>query len=103
MPQQRSLVLQGRINPRLSQLPMTDIVVCSTPNHAVLTGKKFEEKIYYRHSGSQAACERLLLLLSTPSMVKSGAEILWKAVNGMLPKNNCAKVRTWAQCPSVGK
>jgi ribosomal protein L13 len=47
---------------------MTDIVVCN--NHAVLTGKKFEEKIYSSSPGKpQAAYERFTPALSTPSMV----------------------------------
>jgi ribosomal protein L13 len=52
----------------------------------VLTGKKFEEKIYYRHSGSHRLPANVYSCLEHAKYGGS-AEILWKAVNGMLPKN----------------
>lgn len=57
---------------------------------AIFTGKKMQEKIYYRHMGKPGNLRE-----STPEEKKEifgGAELVWKAVSGMLPKNKLRKV-----------
>lgn len=92
-----SLVLQGKDKPTFEPTADNgDIVVCINADHAVLTGNKFQEKIYYRHSGKPGC-----LRTSTPALEHEkyggGAEIVWKAVNGMLPKNKLRRVRDDAE------
>ena len=86
------MVLQGKDKPTFNPaLEEGDIVVVINADQAQLSGKKQAEKIYYRHSGVPGNLHK-----STPAelAVKFGqAEVLWRAVSGMLPKNHLRKVR----------
>jgi large subunit ribosomal protein L13 len=61
-----------------------DYVVVINANRIVLTGKKIEKKVYYRHSGYpgglKSTSARMLL-------TKRPERLLKMAVKGMLPKN----------------
>jgi len=61
-----------------------DFVVVKNVNKIKVTGKKFEKKIYYHHSGYLGG------LKETPFkklFEKDPGEVLKRAVFGMLPKN----------------
>ena len=63
---------------------MGDFVVVKNVNKIKVTGKKFEKKIYYHHSGYLGG------LKETPFkklFEKDPGEVLKRAVFGMLPKN----------------
>jgi large subunit ribosomal protein L13 len=78
-------VLRGKRNPAFSShLDSGDFVVVVNASQVRLSGNKWRDKIYYRHTEypggiRQTSAEQLLA--SRPE------EILRKAVTGMLPKN----------------
>lgn len=84
--------LQGKDRPDfVPQSDGGDVVVVVNADKAVLTGKKMQDKIYYRHMGKPGNLRQ-----STPEEKKElfgGAELVWRAVSGMLPKNKLRKVR----------
>jgi large subunit ribosomal protein L13 len=86
-----STVLQGKDRPDYNPTADGgDVVVVINADNAILTGRKEEDKIYYSHSGKPGNLKK-----STPAEKREqfgGAEIIWKAVNGMLPKNKLRKV-----------
>lgn len=65
-----------------------DYVIVLNSDKFIVTGKKLEDKIYYRHTGFMGGIKQISLgkLLN-----KKPTEALSKAVSGMLPKN---KLRT---------
>lgn len=83
--------LQGKDRPDfVPQSDGGDVVVVINADKSVFTGKKMEEKIYYRHMGKPGNLRE-----STPEEKKEmfgGAELVWKAVSGMLPKNKLRNV-----------
>jgi len=78
-------ILRGKRNPRFSpHLDSGDFVVVVNARKVKLTGRKWEQKTYYRHTGyiggmKAITAEKLLL--------KKPEEIVRHAVKGMLPKN----------------
>jgi len=65
-----------------------DFVVVKNFNKIKFTGKKMDQKIYYRHSGYLGGLKETPL---NKLFEENPAEVLKKAVWGMLPKN---KLRT---------
>lgn len=61
-----------------------DFVVVKNINKIKVTGKKAEQKIYYHHTGYLGNLKKIPL---KKLFEKNPAEILRKAVFGMLPKN----------------
>lgn len=85
MASQVATLLRGKHSPRYTpHIDMGAFVVVINAEKVRFTGKKWDEKIYWRHSGyiggikSQTAAELL---------AKKPTEILYQAVQGMLPKN----------------
>jgi large subunit ribosomal protein L13 len=78
-------VLRGKRNPAFSfHLDSGDFVVVVNASQVKLSGNKWRDKIYYRHTEypggiRQTSAEQMLA--SRPE------EVLRKAVTGMLPKN----------------
>ncbi|MBZ9571827.1 50S ribosomal protein L13 [Patescibacteria group bacterium] len=68
----------------LPQKDMGDIVIVKNIEKIKLTGKKFEQKKYYRHSGYIGGLKEIPLKIL---FKKNPAKVLRKAVFGMLPKN----------------
>lgn len=83
--------LQGKDRPDfVPQSDGGDVVVVLNADKVVLTGSKMQNKIYYRHMSKPGNLRK-----STPEEKKEmfgGAELVWQAVNGMLPKNKLRKV-----------
>lgn len=68
-----------------------DHVVVVNAAHAVLTGSKFESKVYYWHTGYPGGLKQ-----TTPKRLHERGkpeQVLLRAVNGMLPKNRLRKHR----------
>lgn len=65
-----------------------DYVIVLNSDKFVVTGKKLEDKIYYRHTGFMWGIKQISL---GKLLDKKPTEALSKAVSGMLPKN---KLRT---------
>ena len=53
-----------------------------------VTGKKLDEKIYYRHSGYPGGLKERTLRVQ---LERQPAEVIRKAVKGMLPRNRLAR------------
>ncbi|KAL6937497.1 54S ribosomal protein L23, mitochondrial [Hanseniaspora osmophila] len=68
-----------------------DYVVVSNCQDLRITGKKFEQKTYWRHSGKPGNLK--LLTMKEMAERKGYGELLRKAVSGMLPKNKLRKTR----------
>ncbi len=77
--------LRGKGNPAFSPHTDTgDFIVVINARHVRLTGKKRQDKQYYRHTGYPGGIRQR----SAEQLLKSSPEyILKKAVAGMLPKN----------------
>eukprot|EP00892_Ulva_mutabilis_P001978 jgi/Ulvmu1/11781/UM008_0195.1 len=84
--------LQGKDRPDFTpQSDGGDVVVVVNADQAVFTGKKMQDKVYYRHMRKPGNLRQ-----SSPEEKKEqygGAELIWKAVSGMLPKNKLRKRR----------
>ena len=82
---QISLLLQGKDKPDFEpHRDMGDNVIVRNADKIKVTGQKIEQKKYYHHSGYLGG------LKETPFkkvLEKNPAEILRRAVFGMLPKN----------------
>ena len=81
--------LRGKHNPFFTPHADTgDWVIVINAEKVILTGRKMDNKIYYRHSGyigglKQIAAKELL--------EKKPAELVRSAVKGMLPKNKLGR------------
>lgn len=82
---QIATILQGKdkTNYRPNLVVADDIVVVNA-SKIVLTGKKLEQKVYHHHTGYLG---HLKTVSAKELMKKNPAEVLEKAVFGMLPKN----------------
>jgi large subunit ribosomal protein L13 len=84
-----AILLQGKHKPNFDpSKDMGDFVIVKNVDKMKITGKKLEQKKYYRHSGYLGHLKEIPLekLLS-----KNPAEVLKKAVMKMLPKNKLRK------------
>ncbi|NTV30578.1 50S ribosomal protein L13 [candidate division WWE3 bacterium] len=84
-----ALILQGKNHPYYSpQWDMGDNVIIINAEKVVLTGRKEEKKVYYRHTGHPGGLKQ-----STAGKLRQEKPInlIREAVKGMLPKNRLAK------------
>jgi large subunit ribosomal protein L13 len=65
-----------------------DFVVVVNAEKIAVTGKKREEKIYYRHSGYPGGLRERTF---AEEIERRPTEVLRKAVKGMLPRNRLAR------------
>ncbi|NMB56969.1 50S ribosomal protein L13 [Candidatus Beckwithbacteria bacterium] len=61
-----------------------DYVVLTNVDKIVLTGRKAEQKSYYRHSGFPGGLKEITF---KHQMEKDARKVIFNAVKGMLPKN----------------
>ncbi|MEW6184666.1 MAG: 50S ribosomal protein L13 [Thermodesulfobacteriota bacterium] len=81
--------LRGKNNPGFVPYADTgDFVVVVNAEKVVLTGKKMDQKIYYRHSGFIGG---LKSITAKKLKEKRPEELLRQAVKGMLPKNSLGR------------
>ena len=82
-------ILSGKNKPEYTpNADMGDYVVVINANKMHVTGKKLDQKIYYRHSGYPGGIKSKPL---KDVMNNSASEALKSAVKGMLPKNKLGK------------
>lgn len=62
-----------------------DFVVAINAEKIRLTGRKLDQKIYYKHTGFKGGLKETT---ARELLAKKPSEILRRAVKGMLPKNN---------------
>ena len=84
-----AMVLRGKNKPQFTpHMDTGDFVVVVNADQVRLTGRKLDQKVYYRHSGYMGG------LKETPIrnlLKKKPEEILRHAVRGMLPKNSLGR------------
>ncbi len=66
-----------------------DYVVALNSDQIKVTGKKMEDKSYYRHSGYPGGLKEITL---GQQMEKDSRRVIEKAVKGMLPKTSSNRV-----------
>jgi large subunit ribosomal protein L13 len=86
---QIAVLLRGKQKPDfVPYKDMGDFVLVRNVEKIKITGKKMEQKKYYRHSGYPGGLKEIPL---KTLFKKNPAEVLRKAVLGMLPKNKLRK------------
>jgi large subunit ribosomal protein L13 len=82
-------ILRGKHKPYFTPyLDTGDFVVVINAEKVVLTGKKFNNKIYYKHSGYPGG---LKAISAKELLRKKPEEIIKRAIKGMLPKNSLGR------------
>ena len=80
--------LRGKNKPQFTpHVDTGDFVVVVNAEKIAVTGKKLDEKIYYRHSGYPGGLKQRTL---REQLDRRPTEVLRTAVKGMLPKNKLA-------------
>jgi large subunit ribosomal protein L13 len=86
---QIAMRLRGKHKPIFTPHADTgDFVVVVNAEKVAMTGRKWEEKIYYRHSGYVGGLKRTS---ARELLAKKPRDILRFAVKGMLPKNSLGR------------
>ncbi len=81
--------LKGKHNPLYTpHVDTGDWVIVINADKIVLTGKKWEQKCYYRHSGYIGG---LKTITAEKLLEKSPEDLIRFAVKGMLPKNRLGR------------
>jgi large subunit ribosomal protein L13 len=81
--------LRGKKKPEYTpHIDTGDFVVVVNADKIAVTGKKLEQKIYYRHSGYPGGLRERTL---AEELDRRPTEVLRKAVKGMLPRNRLAR------------
>ena len=81
--------LRGKRKPQYTpHVDTGDFVVVINAEKIAVTGKKLDEKIYYRHSGYPGGLKERTL---REQLDRRPTEVLRKAVKGMLPRNRLAR------------
>ncbi len=82
-------ILRGKHKPIYSpHLDVGDYVIVINADKVVVTGKKLEDKIYYRHTGYPGGIKATSL---RDMMKRHPTFAVWHAVRGMLPKNKLGR------------
>ena len=82
-------VLRGKRNPRFT--PHTDsgdFVIVTNAEKIQLTGNKWDQKKYYRHTGYSGGLKELT---AKEQLSRNPEKIIMDAVKGMLPKNSLGR------------
>ena len=81
--------LRGKHNPKFTPHADTgDWVIVINAEKIVLTGRKMDQKIYYRHSGYIGGLKQMT---AKELLEKKPEELVRSAVKGMLPKNRLGR------------
>ena len=81
--------LRGKRKPQFTpHIDTGDFVVVVNAEKIAVTGKKLDDKIYYRHSGYPGGLRERTL---GEELKRRPTEVLRRAVKGMLPRNRLAR------------
>ena len=81
--------LRGKGKPKYTpHVDTGDFVVVVNAEKIAVTGKKLDEKMYYRHSGYPGGLRERTL---REQLERQPTEVLRKAVKGMLPRNRLGR------------
>jgi large subunit ribosomal protein L13 len=84
-----AMVLRGKTKPVFTpHMDTGDFVVVVNAGQVRLTGKKLDNKFYYRHSGYPGGIKSIS---ARHLLQKKPEEVLRHAVRGMLPKNSLGR------------
>jgi large subunit ribosomal protein L13 len=84
-------ILRGKRKPEYTpHVDTGDFVVVVNAEKIAVTGKKLDDKIYYRHSGYPGGLRSRTL---REELERRPTEVLRKAVKGMLPRNRLARAQ----------
>ncbi len=84
-----AVLLQGKHKPiYVPHLNTGDFVIVVNAEKIHVTGKKLEQKIYYRHSGYHGGLKEETL---AKVLAKAPTRVIKRAVKGMLPKNSLGR------------
>ncbi|MEN8134795.1 MAG: 50S ribosomal protein L13 [Thermodesulfobacteriota bacterium] len=83
--------LRGKHKPTYSTfIDNGDFIVVVNAEKVAFTGKKWDDKKYYRHSGYMGG---LTETTAKEMLEKKPTDIIFKAVKGMLPKNSLGRAQ----------
>jgi large subunit ribosomal protein L13 len=83
--------LRGKTKPQYTpHVDTGDFVVVVNAEKIAVTGKKLDDKIYYRHSGYPGGLRERTL---REQLERRPEEVLRKAVKGMLPRNRLGRAQ----------
>ena len=83
--------LRGKRKPEFTpHVDTGDFVVVVNAEKVAVTGKKLDEKLYYRHSGYPGGLRSRTL---REQLQRRPTEVIRKAVKGMLPRNKLARAQ----------
>src|SRR5213079_2627554 len=86
---QIATVLRGKNKPQYTaHVDTGDFVVVVNAEKIAVTGKKLEQKMYYKHSGYPGGLRERTL---REQLGRRPTEVLRKAVKGMLPRNSLSR------------
>ncbi len=86
---QIALVLRGKNKPEYTpHVDAGDFVVVVNADKVVLTGRKLDQKMYWRHSGYPGGIKGRT---AREMLARKPEDVLRLAVKGMLPKNNLGR------------
>lgn len=86
---QIAMILKGKHKPIYSpHLDVGDYVIVVNAEKVRVTGRKLEQKFYYRHSGYPAGLKSISL---KDRLSRHPTRVLEAAVRGMLPKNRLGR------------
>lgn len=81
--------LRGKHKPTYSTfMDVGDFVVVVNADKVRLTGKKWDDKVYYRHTGYMGGIKQQT---AKELLEKKPEDLVFKAVRGMLPKNSLGR------------
>jgi large subunit ribosomal protein L13 len=83
--------LRGKQKPQFTpHVDTGDFIVVINAEKIAVTGKKLDDKMYYRHSGFPGGLRSRTL---REQLDRQPAEVLRKAVKGMLPRNRLGRAQ----------
>ena len=83
--------LRGKRKPRYTpHVDTGDFVVVVNAGKIAVTGKKLDDKVYYRHSGYPGGLKQRTL---REELERRPTEVVRRAVKGMLPRNRLARAQ----------
>ena len=86
---QIAVVLRGKHKPTFTpHLDMGDFVIVVNAEKVRVTGRKLDQKVYYRHSGYPGGLKSITL---RDQLEKHPTRVIEAAVRGMLPRNRLGR------------
>jgi large subunit ribosomal protein L13 len=83
--------LRGKHKPTFSPfMDNGDFIIVTNADKIQLTGKKWDDKKYYHHTGYMGGIKEIT---AKELLVKHPTDLVFKAVKGMLPKNKLGRAQ----------